>query len=151
MSEEVAECITGTRKIVVNRCYGGFSLSEAGVMLYAKLKGLTVYSERDEKSSFTTYWIVPPEDRLPEPSQADWQAWPMDERTEYIRKQDAQEINDRKLERDDPALVETVETLGAAANGMCAQLDVTAIPADVEWQIEEYDGREWIAERHRTW
>ncbi len=26
-----------------------------------------------------------------------------------------------------------------------------AIPDDVKWQIEEYDGLEWIAEKHRTW
>ena len=25
------------------------------------------------------------------------------------------------------------------------------IPDDVEWQIEEYDGSEWIAEKHRIW
>jgi hypothetical protein len=25
------------------------------------------------------------------------------------------------------------------------------IPDDVKWQIEEYDGNEWIAESHRTW
>ena len=26
-----------------------------------------------------------------------------------------------------------------------------SIPDDVEWQIEEYDGMEWVAEAHRTW
>lgn len=36
---------------------------------------------------------------------------------------------------------------GAFAHG----LKVVSIPADVEWQIEEYDGAEWIAEKHRTW
>lgn len=25
------------------------------------------------------------------------------------------------------------------------------VPDDVQWQIEEYDGREWVAETHRTW
>jgi hypothetical protein len=25
------------------------------------------------------------------------------------------------------------------------------IPDDVKWEIEEYDGNEWVAEVHRTW
>jgi hypothetical protein len=41
--------------------------------------------------------------------------------------------------------------LGEAANGRCAELKVVEIPDDVEWQIEEYDGLEWVAEKHRTW
>jgi hypothetical protein len=28
---------------------------------------------------------------------------------------------------------------------------VVQLPADVDWIVEEYDGQEWIAERHRTW
>ena len=53
--------------------------------------------------------------------------------------------------RADPKLVECVETLGERANGMCADLKVLDIPDDVEWEIQEYGGREWIAEKHRTW
>jgi hypothetical protein len=55
------------------------------------------------------------------------------------------------LQRDDPALVQTVQELGEAANGQYAKLKVVTIPDDVEWTIEEYDGMEWIAEAHRTW
>jgi hypothetical protein len=32
-----------------------------------------------------------------------------------------------------------------------AELKVVESPDDVEWEIEEYDGIEWIAEVHRTW
>jgi hypothetical protein len=53
--------------------------------------------------------------------------------------------------RDDPALVEAVTVLGEAANGVFAALQVVEIPDDVEWQIEEYDGLEWVAEKHQTW
>ena len=53
--------------------------------------------------------------------------------------------------RSDEDLVEVVETLGSAANGSYSNLKVVEIPDDVEWYIEEYDGREHIAERHRTW
>ena len=48
-------------------------------------------------------------------------------------------------------LVLAVETLGTAASGRHAELKVVKIPNDVNWYIEEYDGREWVAEQHRTW
>ena len=55
------------------------------------------------------------------------------------------------ISRDDPKLVEAVEQLGEKANGNYAKLKIVEIPADVEWDIQEYDGSEWIAEKHRTW
>ena len=56
-----------------------------------------------------------------------------------------------KDDRSNPKLVECVETLGELANGTFAELKVVEIPDDVEWEIEEYDGLEWISEKHRTW
>lgn len=55
------------------------------------------------------------------------------------------------IERDDPALVQTVRELGDKADGNHAKLKIVDIPAEVDWTIEEYDGTEWIAEVHRTW
>lgn len=56
-----------------------------------------------------------------------------------------------ELDRDDPRLIAVVEHLGASANGSYAALKVVEIPDEVEWEIQEYDGREWVAEKHRTW
>lgn len=53
--------------------------------------------------------------------------------------------------RNNPILVEIVEELGESANTRFSELKVVEIPDDVEWEIEEYDGNEWIAEKHRTW
>ena len=55
------------------------------------------------------------------------------------------------IKRNDPILVEIVEQLGESANGRFADLKVVEIPDDVVWGIEEYDGDEWVAEKHRTW
>ena len=55
------------------------------------------------------------------------------------------------IKRNDLILIEIVEQLGEAANGGFAKLKVVKIPDDVQWQIEEYDGNEWVAEKHRTW
>lgn len=58
----------------------------------------------------------------------------------------------RDIARDDPALVALMEELGSdRVSGKLAELHVVEIPDGVPWQIEEYDGREWVAEAHRTW
>ena len=92
-------------KVVINNCYGGFSLSDAGIARYIELKGAELTDN----------------------------------------------FYDRDIPRDDPILIQVFEELGDAANGSCADLKIVDIPDDVEWQIEEYDGNEWVAERHRTW
>jgi len=61
------------------------------------------------------------------------------------------DVHYRDLERDNPALIATVEELGEAANGRSAKLKVVEIPDGVTWQIDEYDGVEWVAEIYRTW
>jgi len=55
------------------------------------------------------------------------------------------------IERDDPYLVQIVREMGADANGKYATLKIVEIPGDVDWEIAEYDGNEWVAEKHRTW
>ena len=57
------------------------------------------------------------------------------------------------VERADPHLIRVIEELGATANGPHAELKVVEIPDDVadNWEIEESDGIEWVAEKHRTW
>ena len=55
------------------------------------------------------------------------------------------------VERNDSILVEVVEELGEEANGNSATLKIVEIPDDVEWIIEEDEGREWVSEKHRTW
>ena len=58
---------------------------------------------------------------------------------------------DRNIPRDDAYLVKVVRDLGMSANGGHANLKVVEIPAGVEWIVQEYDGLEWVAEKHRTW
>ena len=53
--------------------------------------------------------------------------------------------------RDDPSLVAAVEKLGERASGIFARLKVIDIPDDVDWEIDEYNGYEQVAEKHRTW
>jgi DNA primase len=61
------------------------------------------------------------------------------------------EFYDRDVPRNDPYLIKIIRDLGMSANGTHASLKIVEVPPDVEWQIEEYDGNEWVAEKHRTW
>ena len=53
--------------------------------------------------------------------------------------------------RIDPILIQIVEEMGEEASGQYSNLKVVEIPDDVDWEIKDYDGVEWIAEKHRTW
>jgi hypothetical protein len=54
-------------------------------------------------------------------------------------------------DRTDAFLVAAVEALQDGAGGECAKLRVVEIPDGTDYEIEEYDGNEHIAEKHRTW
>jgi hypothetical protein len=58
---------------------------------------------------------------------------------------------ERDIARDDPYLIQVINELGETANTRFCTLKIVEVPADVEWLIEEYDGLEWVAEKHRTW
>jgi hypothetical protein len=134
-------------KIVINRCFGGFGLSDAAMYAYAERKGLTLYPEKT-CTLFTTYWTVPPEQR---PQEIDWVSSTQEERAANNKAVSDAKLYDREIPRNDPDLVAVVEQLGDTASDKYAQLRVVEIPDDVEWKIDEYDGSEHIAEVHRTW
>lgn len=54
------------------------------------------------------------------------------------------------LERNDYRLVDCVESL-AGPDGRFAGLGIIEVPDNVEWEIEEYDGYEYVVEKHRSW
>jgi hypothetical protein len=89
-------------KIVINKCFGGFGLSELAIARYCELTGLSTFDEYE-------------------------------------------------VRRDDLILVQVVEELGESACSRFSDLKVVEIPDGVEWQVKEYDGKEWISEVHRTW
>jgi len=56
-----------------------------------------------------------------------------------------------RIPRDDEHLIAVVELMGTEANNRYSDLKIVDVPDDVNWYVEEYDGKEWVAERHRTW
>jgi hypothetical protein len=136
-------------KVVINNCYGGFSLSEKAVLRYAELKGITIYVNKG-KYGFPEYLTVPPEQVTP--SLENWHTATSAEKKASNDAYAREHFSDREIKRDDPLLVQIVEELGGEeAGGMCADLKVVDVPDDVDWAIEEYDGNEWVSEKHRRW
>ena len=150
--ERLIKEIRGVQRIVINTCHGGFGLSNDGVLRYLELCGVPVWSEVNNSLIPFKYWLVPPDgDRLNEPTAEEWGSMTMQERQAHNAKYAQQVFYDKDVARDDPFLVQTVLELGERANGRHAELKVVEVPSDVDWVIDEYDGKEWVAEVHRTW
>src|SRR6478736_2084886 len=102
-------------KILINSCFGGFSISEKAILRYAELKGMTVYPEKDKYGN-TVYWTVPPEQQPVQPK-GDWMSVPLEERQAYNELYCNSTLSERNYERNDPLLIQVVEELGAEAHG----------------------------------
>jgi hypothetical protein len=115
-------------KVVINACFGGFSLSHEAFRRLRELQNEAALKEADYGEKY------------------DDGSGPREKTC-----LDRNGMFGRDIPRNDPQLVQVVEELGAKANGGCAELKVVEIPDDVEWEIDEYDGYEKVAEVHRTW
>lgn len=136
--------MTAIRKIVINGDYGGFSVSEAAARRMAELGSACAAHEVNEYDRKNRGELTEEE--------AEWHAkYPTLTAHWYGYLHGDRKAGVDELTRDDPFLVQVVEEMGRDANGTCAHLQVVVIPAGVEWQIEEYDGSEWVSEKHRTW
>jgi hypothetical protein len=143
------------REIIVNKCYGGFSLSSLAVKRYAEIKGFKIYPYAIDHDYSKGYKIVKYTLRL-----LKWDLANKESCVHYVKKlvttyeelnKDNNYFYDRDIARDDLILVQVVKEMKDKANGSYAKLEITKIPSDIEWHIEEYDGMEHVAENHRTW
>jgi hypothetical protein len=131
-------------KVAFNNCFGGFSLSHAGIMRFAELKGLKLYAFVDARyvegaapgmkekyipasaaqasKAFCVHYCTTPEFS----NETYWSPY------------------DLSHNRADPALIQVIEELGEKANGQCADLKIEDVPAGTLYRIDEYDGKESV-------
>lgn len=116
-------------KIVLNKCHGGFGLSEAAIR---KLREWGYEPPDDERNGYQRYV----------------EGWR--HACEILDKKDAGEkiaswaLSLYDIPRNHPLLVRVVEELGDKANGMCAKLEVEDIQWHWEDMIQNHDGNEWF-------
>ena len=120
-------------KVAINRCFGGFGITDEAFEKLLQRKGIAFEKVEKEDSSFfgASYY----------------QAGHAGDNEFYISHYDFYD------DRSDPDLIAVIEELGEEANGYAAEIGIVEIPDDVNgnWYIHDYDGMEWVAERHRTW
>lgn len=112
------------QKIVINTCWGGFGLSDEAMRRYAELAGMKLLEDVNEYGDVNFYLNEINEDSY-------FTGWSID--------------------RDDPNLVKVVEEMVEKSYSGYSVLKIVEIPDDVKWEIDDYDGREHIAEKHRKW
>lgn len=143
----------GVMKIVINTCYGGFSISlEAARYMankgHAAAKAEVEDWERDQAAVDhflkTGKWTCPKD-------KVKWLAIAAQYGGKVTFHGYGYHGEHHGYERNDPLLIEAVETLKKKADGEHAGLSVVEIPDGVAWEIDEYDGVETIHEKHRSW
>lgn len=138
-----------TKKIAINCCYGGFGLSD-------------IASEELLKRKKIPYYVVTTISKDGEVISKKFYHKTSTQRNRVKYEEDPSPENEYKdyigmysyythEERADPDLIAVIEELGDEANEDCAKLTIIEIPDDVNWEIVEYDGIEYVAEKHRTW
>lgn len=129
------------RKIILNKCYGGFDLSKKAYELYAKKKGLELYTytmtiennkckyKYSDGSDFFIVYFTKDFGNNVEISKEDYKKYVLSLRDEA---------------REDKTLIEVVEELGKEASGMCGKLKIVKIPDNAFFIIDSYDGLETL-------
>ena len=138
-------------KIVINTCFGGFNLSRKAVKRMAELQGrecfIFINDYKNKRFIFdddkTIFWVA---FDIPNPNKVLYNNKIINN-TLYKKHC----ISNKPDTRTDLLLIQVVEELGKEANGSYSELKVIEIPDGIEYEIEEYDGNEYIAEKHRTW
>jgi hypothetical protein len=117
-------------KVAINRCFGGFGISDEAFEKLLERKGIAFEKEESDSSlmgaSYYKEGMCGSDDG-------------------YLSSYEF--TNDRS----DPDLIAVIEEMGQSSWGWAAEIAIVEIPDDVEWHINEYDGLEHVAENHRTW
>lgn len=150
------------RKVILNKCFGGFDVSPQAYQLYAMKKGYShLYKYKWVIDSWISPWDIYSDSHFyelidlfdssngyyftkyfgdkiykDEISKEDWNNYYLYLGTEH---------------REDPILIEVVEELGDKASGACGKLVIVEIPDDLHYIIDDYDGIETLHEDVEVW
>jgi len=143
--------MSDTRKVILNKCYGGYGFSVKAHKEYCKAKNIPcyvyVYTCDTNNSSILVKW-----DTDDEPNTAF--IW-------YITKDNVNKLDDihdedmillERVSREDSTLIDIVERLGKEANSRYSELKIVEIPNSIkEYVIDDYDGYETLHEKVQVW
>ena len=135
-------------EIVINTCYGGFGVSAQALVELVKRESSAQVSMT--LSEYTgghnnSFYHMGTRITIDEYEFDSWMPGVLYKDNIVYMLKDGDGI------RKDLGLISVVRELGDAANGRHAKLKVVEIPNGTKYEIEEYDGMEWVAEVHQTW
>jgi hypothetical protein len=113
-------------KIAINRCYGSYGGVSSKLVERALEIGWQT-TEYDEEGNYKN------------------------PRAEIVISPSESRLVEDNITRTNKVLISLIEELGEEANTMYSRYVIVDIPDNVEWEIEEYDGLEWVSEKHRIW
>ena len=146
-------------KVVINKCYGGFGISETALIELVKrdakcLKKFTpkkYFGGEIENYRGKNKWEEEWEKLFSEFKKLEDGFYACKRYLLVYKDGLLYSIGGDKKTRTDKTLVELVEVLKEKSFGKYAKLAVIEIPDDIEFEINEYDGVECIVEKHRIW
>ena len=118
------------KKVAINRCFGGFGLSDEAFEKLLARKGIAFEKVKGESSFLGDSY---------------YKAGHVGDDDHYLSEYSFCE------DRADPDLIAVIEEMGEDVNGFAADIAIVEVPVDAKWHIHEYDGLEHVAEDHRTW
>jgi hypothetical protein len=115
-------------KIAINKCYGGFHLSDKANKRLIEL-GVKYFDDLSKVDYYDGVYVA---------------------RWEEFGDKYTNNFSDYE-NRTNSLLIQTIEELGKEANGRFGKISIVDIPDDVDWEIDDYDGIETVREKHRCW
>ena len=136
------------KKVILNKCFGGFGLSKEAYELYAKKKGISVFHYTQENLKKEIYTYATDDNRT-----FDFYFTKDFGDNVYISDEDFKEyfLNLDEKFREDKTLIEVVEELGKKANAFYSNLKIVEIPDDLDYVIDNYDGIETLHQKVKEW
>jgi len=105
----------------------GFNLSDAGVGLYAKLKGLVLVCLKERAFGAPNLYTV----------------W---------RHESGDEFRPDLIERDDPALIDVLEQWGESAVDAPSAIKIVEVPEGTRWEVRRnFDNSEFVVDLDHVW
>nr|DAI17042.1 MAG TPA: hypothetical protein [Bacteriophage sp.]DAX17028.1 MAG TPA: hypothetical protein [Caudoviricetes sp.] len=136
-------------KVILNKCYGGFGVSQKAYELYAKKKGIEIFVYKLECTNDKPIY------RKTDMGSSIFTITFTKDFGDYV---DLYDDNSEKYilelcsnHREDPVLIEVVEELGDRANSPFSKLVVVDIPDGMEYEIDDYDGVETLHQKVEKW
>lgn len=160
------------KKIVINNCFGGFSVSpEIAIELFKienKLEKVFIYSSINEGECDSIMYDYARIDnvsfdkfgRFKNDMLMNFEVYLSSENIGTFIKHNQLKNTVSKylltamqeIDRENIHLIDMIAKFGVdRCSGEYSNLKVVEIPSDIEYQIEDCDGNEWIAEKHRIW